>query len=285
MDSSLMLEVFCYESAILSNANPKISAANQAGSRPLQPAGWPAGIRPPELSAVIKRLKTCSFPAHFVARCREHFMNTERFLKQRLLCVAVIDKADDAVPLAEALLAGGLNCIEVTFRTESAANAIALIRQHVPQIAVGAGTLLHGDQVKLAADSGAQFGVSPGLSEAVSIAAQKNWLPLFPGVVTPSEVMRALDLGWKELKFFPAETFGGVNSLKALAGPFGHTGVKFVPTGGITAATLPDYLAIPQVAAVGGSWMADKKLIAEKNWKQVTALTAEAVKVISAAQT
>jgi 2-dehydro-3-deoxyphosphogluconate aldolase/(4S)-4-hydroxy-2-oxoglutarate aldolase len=211
-------------------------------------------------------------------------MNTEPYLKQRLICVAVIDKVDDAVPLAEALLAGGLNNIEVTFRTDSAAAAIALIRKHVPQMAVGAGTLLHGDQVKQAVDAGAQFGVSPGLSEAVSIAAQKNWLPLFPGVVTPSEIMRALELGWKDLKFFPAETFGGVNALKALAGPFGHTGVKFVPTGGITVATLPNYLAIPQVAAVGGSWMADRKLVADKNWAKITALTAEAMKVISAAQ-
>jgi len=95
--------------------------------------------------------------------------------------------------------------------------------------------------------------------------------------------MRALELGWKDLKFFPAETFGGVNALKALAGPFGHTGVKFVPTGGITIATLPNYLAVPQVAAVGGSWMADRKLVADKNWAKITALTAEAMKVISAA--
>jgi 2-dehydro-3-deoxyphosphogluconate aldolase/(4S)-4-hydroxy-2-oxoglutarate aldolase len=211
-------------------------------------------------------------------------MNTESFIKQRLICVAVIDRADDAVPLAEALLAGGLNCIEVTFRTESAAESIRRIRDRVPKIAVGAGTLLTGEQVKQAVDVGAQFGVSPGLSETVSNAAHKNQMPLFPGVVTPGEVMRAMELGWKQLKFFPAETFGGVNALKALAGPFGHTGVKFVPTGGITAATLPNYLALPQVAAVGGSWMADKKLIIEKNWAKITALTAEAMKVIAAAK-
>ena len=206
-------------------------------------------------------------------------MSTQNFLKQRLVCVAVIDKTEDAVPLAEALIAGGLNCIEVTFRTAGAAESIARIRQALPHAVVGAGTLLTADQVKQAVDAGAQFGVSPGLSEAVSQAAHAANLPLFPGVVTPTEVIRALDLGWKHLKFFPAETFGGVNALKALAGPFGHTGVKFVPTGGITATTLPNYLAIPQVAAVGGSWMAEKKLVAEKNWKQITALTAEAMKV------
>jgi 2-dehydro-3-deoxyphosphogluconate aldolase/(4S)-4-hydroxy-2-oxoglutarate aldolase len=103
---------------------------------------------------------------------------------------------------------------------------------------------------------------------------------LFPGVITPSEVMRALELGCQHLKFFPAEAAGGVNMLKSLAGPFGHTGVKFIPTGGITAATLPNYLAIPQVAAVGGSWMAERKLVAEKAWAKITALTAEAMRVI-----
>jgi 2-dehydro-3-deoxyphosphogluconate aldolase / (4S)-4-hydroxy-2-oxoglutarate aldolase len=210
-------------------------------------------------------------------------MNTESILKQRLICVAVIEKTEDAVPLAEALLAGGLNCIEVTFRTAGAAESIARIRQSVPQIIVGAGTLLTADHVKQAVDAGSQFGVSPGLSEAVSRAAHANELPLFPGVITPTEVMRALELGWKQLKFFPAETFGGVNALKALLGPFGHTGVQFVPTGGITAATLPGYLAIPQVAAIGGSWMAERKLVAEKAWGKITQLTAEAMKVISPA--
>jgi 2-dehydro-3-deoxyphosphogluconate aldolase/(4S)-4-hydroxy-2-oxoglutarate aldolase len=211
-------------------------------------------------------------------------MNPDTFFSQRLVCVAVIDRADDAVPLAEALLAGGLNAIEVTFRTAGAADAIARIRQARPDAVVGAGTLLTADQVRQAVVAGAQFGVSPGLSEAVSQAAHDHQLPLFPGVVTPTEIMRALDLGWKQLKFFPAETFGGVNALKALAGPFGHTGVKFIPTGGISAATLPAYLALPQVAAVGGSWMAERKLVAEKSWDKITALTAAAMKLIAAAK-
>jgi 2-dehydro-3-deoxyphosphogluconate aldolase/(4S)-4-hydroxy-2-oxoglutarate aldolase len=210
-------------------------------------------------------------------------MDTQKFLQQRLICVAVIDKTEDAVPLAEALLAGGMNVIEVTFRTAGAAESIVAIRKQVPQIHVGAGTLLTADQVKQAVDAGSQFGVSPGLSESVSRAALENKLPLFPGVITPGEIMRALDLGWKNLKFFPAETFGGVNALKALIGPFGHTGVKFIPTGGITAATLPDYLALPQVAAIGGSWMAERKLVTEKSWSKISELAAEAVKI--AAQT
>jgi 2-dehydro-3-deoxyphosphogluconate aldolase/(4S)-4-hydroxy-2-oxoglutarate aldolase len=209
-------------------------------------------------------------------------MNTEAFLKQRLICVAVIDKPENAVPTAEALLAGGLNVIEITFRTAGAAEAIARIRKSVPQMIVGAGTLLSPEQVKQAVDAGSQFGVSPGLSEAVSRAAQGLDFPLFPGVITPGEVMRALELGWKQLKFFPSETFGGVNALKALIGPFGHTGVQFIPTGGITTANLADYMAVKQVAAVGGSWMADRKLVAEKSWSKITELTAEAMKIIAA---
>jgi 2-dehydro-3-deoxyphosphogluconate aldolase/(4S)-4-hydroxy-2-oxoglutarate aldolase len=211
-------------------------------------------------------------------------MNTDSLLQQRLICVAVIDQPEDAVPLTEALLAGGLNAIEVTFRTAGAADSIARIRQALPNAVVGAGTLLTADQVKQAVDAGSQFGVSPGLSEAVSKAAHENKMPLFPGVITPTEIIRALELGWKHLKFFPAEAAGGVAMLKALAGPFAHTGVQFVPTGGINAANLPDYLALPQVAAIGGSWMAERKLVTEKAWSIITALTAEAMKVIAQAK-
>jgi 2-dehydro-3-deoxyphosphogluconate aldolase / (4S)-4-hydroxy-2-oxoglutarate aldolase len=211
-------------------------------------------------------------------------MTSQIYLEQRLICVAVIDNPDDAVPLTEALLAGGLLTIEVTFRTAGAADSIARIRKALPNAIVGAGTLLTANQVKKAVDAGALFGVSPGLSEAVSKTAHETKLPLFPGVVTPTEIIRALEFGWKLLKFFPAETFGGVKALKALIGPFGHTGVKFIPTGGITVEMLPNYLAIPQVAAVGGSWMAERKLIADKSWDKITAITAEAMKTIALAK-
>jgi 2-dehydro-3-deoxyphosphogluconate aldolase / (4S)-4-hydroxy-2-oxoglutarate aldolase len=208
-------------------------------------------------------------------------MHPEDFLKSRLVCVAVIERADDAVALAEALLTGGLNCIEVTFRTPAACAAIARIRKGVPQIFVGAGTLLTADNVKQAIAAGAQFGVSPGVSESVSKIALDNNFPLFPGVLTPTEVMRALDFGWKRLKFFPSETFGGVAALKALIGPFGHLDLRFIPTGGITPAMLPNYLAMPQVAAIGGSWMAERKLVADKAWDKITTLTTEAMKAIA----
>jgi 2-dehydro-3-deoxyphosphogluconate aldolase/(4S)-4-hydroxy-2-oxoglutarate aldolase len=226
-----------------------------------------------------------SLAAVIVYHWRTNSVNAESFLRQRLLCITTVDRAEDAVPLAEALFAGGLNVMEITFRTAAAAEAIQRIRQHLPQMSIGAGTLLSPEQVQEAIDFGAQFGVSPGLNEAVLDAAGERDLPFFPGVMTPTEIDRALSLGWKHLKFFPAEPAGGAAMLRALAGPFAHTGVKFVPTGGINAASLPDYLAVPQVAAVGGSWMAERKLVAEKAWQKITALTAEAMKVIAAAQT
>ena len=208
-------------------------------------------------------------------------MNPEPFLKQRLMCITTIDRADVAAPLAKALLAGGLNVMEITFRTAAAAEAIRRIRQEVPQMAIGAGTLLTAENVKAAVEAGAQFGVSPGLNETVLAAANKLQMPFFPGVMTPTEVDRALNLGCKYLKFFPAEPAGSVAMLKALIAPFAHTGVKFLPTGGITTVTLANYLALPQVAAVGGSWMAEKKLVTEKAWDKITAITVEALKVVA----
>jgi 2-dehydro-3-deoxyphosphogluconate aldolase/(4S)-4-hydroxy-2-oxoglutarate aldolase len=208
-------------------------------------------------------------------------MNTYTFLGQRLVAIVVLDRPDDAVPLAEALLAGGLKVMEIPFRTARAAEAIVRVRKETPAMAIGAGTLLTADNVKQAVDAGAQFGVSPGLSETVVAAAHQDDLPMFPGVVTPTEITRALDLGCDHLKFFPAEAAGGVATLKALAGPFAHTGLKFFPTGGINATSLADYLALPQVAAVGGSWVAERKLVAERAWSKITALTADALKLIA----
>jgi 2-dehydro-3-deoxyphosphogluconate aldolase/(4S)-4-hydroxy-2-oxoglutarate aldolase len=203
----------------------------------------------------------------------------ENVFKQRLICVAVIDDADDAVPLAQALMAGGLNTIEVTFRTEAAAEAIRRIRGGVPAMSVGAGTVLTPYHAAQAAQAGAQFLVAPGLDELVLAAALARNLPYIPGVMTPTEIVRALNLKCKLLKFFPAEACGGVAMLKALAAPFARTDARFVPTGGITAATLPAYLAVPQVAAAGGSWMAERGLVAEHAWEKITALAAEAMKV------
>jgi 2-dehydro-3-deoxyphosphogluconate aldolase / (4S)-4-hydroxy-2-oxoglutarate aldolase len=201
----------------------------------------------------------------------------------RLVCVAVIDRVEDAVPLAEALLAGGLNVLEVTFRTDAAAAAIRKVRAALPDMHVGAGTVLNVEQFKRALDAGSQFGVSPGLDEAVLRAAAAAKIPFLPGVMTPSDIIRALNEGVKLLKFFPAETAGGVNMLKALAAPFAPSGVRFVPTGGINVAKLQSYLALPAVEAVGGSWMAERSLIKDGNWFEITRLSRDAMGVAQAA--
>jgi 2-dehydro-3-deoxyphosphogluconate aldolase/(4S)-4-hydroxy-2-oxoglutarate aldolase len=199
--------------------------------------------------------------------------------QRRVVPVVVIDKADDAMPLAEALLASGLDVMEVTFRTPAAATAIRNVREAFPSMFVGAGTILGEDQLQHAVDAGAQFGVAPGLNEIIVSKALALKLPFVPGVMTPSDVERGLTLGCKLQKFFPAEAAGGVKMLQALTGPFAATGVKFIPLGGVNAGNARDYLTLPIVAAVGGSWMVDRKLIADKDWKTIRELTSQAVRI------
>jgi 2-dehydro-3-deoxyphosphogluconate aldolase/(4S)-4-hydroxy-2-oxoglutarate aldolase len=201
----------------------------------------------------------------------------DKVLAKKVIPAVVIEQAELALPLGEALLAGGLDVIEITFRTAAAEEATRLLARRLPQMVLGAGTLLTPEQVKRARDAGATFGVSPGISEGVMRAAAACGLAMIPGTVTATEIQRGLEFGCKVLKFFPADASGGVKTLKALGGAFGHTGVRFVPTGGIDARNLRDYLSLPIVAAVGGSWMVEKSLIAAKNWKQIETLTREAV--------
>ena len=203
-------------------------------------------------------------------------------VQRRVVPVVVIDKADDAMPLAEALLASGLDVMEVTLRTPAAATAIRNVREAFPNMFVGAGTILSADQLQQAVDAGAQFGVAPGLNEIIVSRALALKLPFVPGVMTPSDIERGLTLGCKLQKFFPAEAAGGVKMLQALTGPFAATGVKFVPLGGINAGNAHDYLALPIVAAVGGSWMVERKLIAGKDWKTIRELTRQAVRMAAA---
>jgi 2-dehydro-3-deoxyphosphogluconate aldolase/(4S)-4-hydroxy-2-oxoglutarate aldolase len=202
----------------------------------------------------------------------------QRILDKRVVPVAVIDKVEDAVPLAEALLRGGLDLIEVTFRTAAAADAIRAIVGAHPEMLVGAGTVLTGEQLERARDAGAAFAVAPGLNEATVRRAQELRLPFVPGVMTPSEIERALALGCRLLKFFPAEAAGGLKMLKALAGPFAHTGVRFLPLGGVSPENMAAYLADPLVAAVGGTWIADKKLISAGRWDEIAANAADAAR-------
>ena len=203
--------------------------------------------------------------------------NLKQIQAGRIVPVVVIEDAAVAVDLADALLEAGLRVIEITFRTAAAAKAIEALASNRPHMLVGAGTLLTADNIKQAVDAGAKFGVAPGLNPNTVKAAQAAGLDFAPGVATPSEVEQALSLGCKVLKFFPAEQAGGVNMLKALEGPYGHTGVQFVPTGGISAANMKHYLALKCVAAIGGSWFVDKKLIAAGDWRAINQLTREAL--------
>ncbi|MGJ3244246.1 MAG: bifunctional 4-hydroxy-2-oxoglutarate aldolase/2-dehydro-3-deoxy-phosphogluconate aldolase [Opitutales bacterium] len=195
----------------------------------------------------------------------------------RLVPVAVLDRVEDALPLVDALAAAGLNLIEVTLRTPAALDAIRQIRSERPDFLVGAGTVLDPETVPQLADLGVRFVVSPGINPQVVESCHKAGLPVTPGVITPTEVEQGRALGCDVLKFFPAEAMGGARVLKALAGPYGHTGLKFIPTGGINADKARDYWALPAVAAVGGSWFVDKKLVASGDFAAITRLTAEAL--------
>ncbi|MBD9625031.1 bifunctional 4-hydroxy-2-oxoglutarate aldolase/2-dehydro-3-deoxy-phosphogluconate aldolase [Ensifer sp. ENS06] len=198
-----------------------------------------------------------------------------RISAARLLPVVVLERAQDAVPLARALLEGGLPVAEVTFRTDEAAEAISRIRKDVPGMLVGAGTVLTKAQLADASAAGAQFIVTPGFNPAIVEAAQAAGLSIVPGVNNPTGVEQAMAAGLEVVKFFPAEPSGGVPFIKALTGPY--PGMRFVPTGGIGPDNLASYLALPAVMACGGSWMVDAKLIRDGKFEEISRLTAEAV--------
>ncbi|MGO9409384.1 MAG: bifunctional 4-hydroxy-2-oxoglutarate aldolase/2-dehydro-3-deoxy-phosphogluconate aldolase [Spirochaetia bacterium] len=189
--------------------------------------------------------------------------------KYSVVPVIAIDDAGSALALADALIEGGLPVAEITFRTAAAAEVISKIARERPEVILGAGTVLTAENVRRAKDAGARFGVAPGVNPDVVAEAGRLGLPFVPGVVTPSEVEQALSLGAKMLKFFPAEAFGGLKVIKALAAPYVHTGVKFMPTGGVTTANLADYLGADIIACVGGTWIASREAIAEKKWAQI----------------
>ena len=207
-------------------------------------------------------------------------MNTifEKLYEYGIVPVVVIDRADDAPPLARALAAGGLPIAEVTFRTPCAADAIRAIMAKVPELLVGAGTVLTPAQAHEAINAGAKFIVSPGTNPAVVEYCLGREVPVIPGCATPTEIEGALHYGLELLKFFPAEALGGIAALRAMSAPYG--GLKFVPTGGIEAGNLAAYIADERVLAVGGSFMVKKELIAAGRFDEVTRLTREAVLVM-----
>jgi 2-dehydro-3-deoxyphosphogluconate aldolase/(4S)-4-hydroxy-2-oxoglutarate aldolase len=195
--------------------------------------------------------------------------------------VIALDDAAAALPLADALIAGGLPVAEITFRTAAARDTIAAIARHRPDMIVGAGTVLDEGQVDAALDAGATFALSPGLDTAVLAHAARRGLPFAPGIMTPTDLQAALRHGCRMVKFFPAMAAGGPAMLKNIAAPYAHTGVGFNPTGGVTPDNLPDWLAIPEVRAVGGTWIATRADIAAGNWDRITANARAAVALVA----
>ena len=196
--------------------------------------------------------------------------------KAGIIPVIVIEKEEQAVPLARALVKGGLPVLEVPFRTQAAPGAIAAIRREVPEAILGAGTLLTPEMVKAAKAAGAVFGVAPGFDPVVLAAAKAEGLPMCPGIATASELSQALTAGCEMVKFFPAEAAGGVKMIKNLLGAFRFTGVRFMPTGGVKPENVGDYLAVPEIVCCGGTWLVPKDALAAGDFEKIEALAAEA---------
>ena len=206
----------------------------------------------------------------------------EQFYDYAVVPVVVLDDAEDAAPLAEALVKGGLPCAEVTFRTEAAEESIRIMSEKYPEMLVGAGTVLTTEQVDRAVATGAKFIVSPGFDpEIVDYCMEKN-IPVFPGCVSPSEVAQAVKRGLKVVKFFPAEQAGGLAMLKAMAAPY--TMLKFMPTGGINTKNLKEYLGFSKILCCGGSWMVKGDMIKNKEFDKITEMTKEATELAAAAR-
>jgi len=194
--------------------------------------------------------------------------------------VMVINKVEHAVPLAKALVAGGITTLEITLRTEAALESITRIKAEVPEATVGAGTIINIDTLNKAIAAGAEFIVSPGTTDAMIDAAIATGVPLLPGVANPSEAMRLLEKGITEMKFFPAEAAGGIPMLKSIGAPIPQ--ITFCPTGGISQKNVKDYYNLPNVACVGGSWMCAANLVDAENWDEITRLSAEAIEIATA---
>ena len=200
--------------------------------------------------------------------------------KAGIIPVIVIEKVEQAVPLAKALVKGGLPVLEVTFRTAAAADAIAAIRKEVPEAVVGAGTILTPEMLKAAKSAGAVFGVAPGFDPVVIAAAKAEGLPFCPGIATASELSQALTAGCRMVKFFPAEAAGGVKMIKNLLGAFRFTGVKFMPTGGVKISNVAEYLEVPEIVCCGGTWLVPKDALAAGDYATIEKLAAEAAAVV-----
>jgi 2-dehydro-3-deoxyphosphogluconate aldolase/(4S)-4-hydroxy-2-oxoglutarate aldolase len=205
---------------------------------------------------------------------------SKRIESTGIVAVLVIDREEDGPELAKALLAGGVDIMELTLRTPAAIGALRRIRAEVPDMLAGAGTVLTPAQVEEVKNAGAEFAVSPGLNPRVMQAAKEAGLPFAPGISTPSDIEQALEFDCRLLKFFPAEASGGLARLKAMSAPYQHLGVRFVPLGGVNEKNMSTYLADPLIAALGGSWLAPREAIMEKRWSDITGLARQATTLI-----
>lgn len=198
----------------------------------------------------------------------------ERLARSGIVPVVVLNDAGDAVPTAKAMLAGGIDVMEITFRTAAAADSIKAVAENCPDMLVGAGTVLNLEQCRLAVSMGAKFIVAPGFDREVVAWCLEQGIAVTPGCVTPTEIMAAISMGIKVVKFFPADVYGGLKAMKSLAAPF--VGIKFIPTGGVKAENLRQYIDAPFIHAVGGSWVCPKADVAAGNFPEITRLCAEA---------
>ena len=202
-----------------------------------------------------------------------------RLQRTGVAAVLIIEKVEHAVPVAEALLAGGVDAMELTLRTPAALGALREIRAKVPEMLAGIGTILTPDQVQQVVDGGAGFGVAPGMNPRVVEAALAAGLPFAPGICTPSDIERALEYDRRLLKFFPAEPCGGLKYLEAIAAPYQHLGLKYVPLGGVNEANCAAWFASKHVGCIGGSWLAPKDLLAAGDWAGITALARRVMEI------
>jgi len=205
----------------------------------------------------------------------------ELFAQGAVVPVIVIKDLADAVPMAKALLAGGIRVLEVTLRTPVALDAIKLLSEQVPEAIVGAGTVTTAAQLEQVIAAGAKFAISPGLTRELLQAGKESVIPLIPGIASISELMEGTGLGYTHFKFFPAEAAGGVKTLKSIHGPFSD--IRFCPTGGINEKNYLEYLALPNVSCVGGSWIVPDQAVSDKDWQKITELTRTAVTVAAQA--
>ena len=208
----------------------------------------------------------------------------ERIEHSGVIAVLIIDDVEHAVPVAEALLAGGITAMELTLRTPAALDSLIRINEQVPDMLAGVGTVLTTQQVQEIVNAGAALGVAPGLNEDVVRKAQELGLPFAPGIATPSELEKAVSMGCREVKFFPAEAMGGLKYIRSCGAPYRHLGIRYIPLGGLNAGNMSDYLKEPTVVALGGSWIAKRELIQNQDWKTITQNAAEARKLADQAK-